>query len=77
MMTRALEEFWGSLEGWRSVTMNQVRDIMEDKYSLFLPHVPFFFHVDYKTVKQTLGRMKPSAPGPDTRAPETSLVRPP
>ena len=65
-MTACLESFWEPLENWHDQQQHQlVRSVLEDKYSLFLPHVPFSVSVDVKTFKSTLGKMSPTVPGPD------------
>ena len=61
-----LEEFWGSLEMWpNSLAHGAALDVVEDVYSLFIPHVPFVACVTLETIKTQLRRMRKTASGPD------------
>ena len=61
-----LEEYWGSLETWpHPLAFDAALFVIEDVYSLFLPHVPFSASVSLETIKAQLGRMKKTAAGPD------------
>ena len=65
-MEACLERFWGSLESWPDPTsLWNATDMIEDVYSLFLPHVPFAAGVTGAEVVKQLMKRKVSAAGPD------------
>ena len=65
-MEACLERSWGGLETWPTPTsFQQAVDVIDDVYSLFLPHVPFVAIVTVDTIRAQLTRMKNTTAGPD------------
>ena len=65
-MFRALEEYWAEIESWPTDTSeHDASCVLEDVFSLFVPHVPFTFNLHPKLLHRQIRLARDSSPGPD------------
>ena len=61
-----LNAYWGSLERWPSEEQREhAYSVLEDSYSLLLPHVPMSLDLTTEAILDKVKRLKHSSPGPD------------
>ena len=65
-MLAGLREYWNSIGSWPSENSQaEAAEMLEENYSLFLPHVPHHFTLSAATIHDTIKRMNRSSPGLD------------
>ena len=59
----ALLSFWGMLENWTPEEQDMALDVLEDRYSIFLPHCPCEMQLHARTLLDFAKRARKSTPG--------------
>ena len=71
-------DYWTKVEAWpRHVNLESLSATLEDKYSLFVPHLPFLVNLTGTMVKEHVDRMRVTTWGPDSWSVQEAKQLPP
>ena len=65
-MNDMLEDIWRPIENWHTPRqLQECLNQLDEKYSMLLPHLPYWFDLQPIHVYNAIRSMKPTSPGPD------------